>query len=241
VQGVILAGGLGTRMHPQTLVVPKALLPVSGRPFVDWQLTKLAESGFHTALLCIGHLGDQIEAHVGDGLRYGLRVDYAREGSKLLGTGGALRAAIDKLEQAFLVTYGDSYLPFDYGGPLRDLDAHPDCDGVMSVYKNHGRFDASNVAVEGRWVARYEKGKNDPALDHIDYGAIALRREAIETIAPGHVVPLEVVLRELVRRHRLMAHVAIERFYEIGSPRGLCDLETYLLSSTSKKERIALP
>jgi MurNAc alpha-1-phosphate uridylyltransferase len=228
VQAVILAGGLGTRMHPRTLAVPKALLEVNGRPFIDWQLEKLATSGFQDILLCIGYLGEQIEAHIGSGGRHGLRVLYAKEGARLLGTGGALRAALDCLEPTFLVTYGDSYLPFDYSGPLRTLDAHEDCDGVMSVYRNNGRFDASNVALKGDWVALYAKGGKDPALDCIDYGAIALRRELVAALKAGEVAGLEPLLRGLAERHRLRAHVVAERFFEVGSPQGLADLEAFL-------------
>ena len=166
-------------MRPLTLTVPKSMLEVAGRPFVDWQLEKLAACGFGDVVLCVAHLGEQIEAHVGDGSRFGLRVRYSHEGETLLGTGGALRTAIDMLAPTFLVTYGDSYLPFDYAAPLRELDARDDCDGVMSVFKNDGKWDPSNVVTDGAWVLRYEKGSQDPAFDHIDYGAIAVRREVI--------------------------------------------------------------
>ena len=112
-QAVVLAGGLATRMRPKTLTVAKAMLEVAGRPFVDWLLEKLAADGYEDVLLCIAHLGEQIEEHVGDGSRFGLRVRYSNEGKELLGTLGALRHALPLLEPAFLVTYGDSYLPFD--------------------------------------------------------------------------------------------------------------------------------
>src|SRR6185437_464978 len=113
-QAVVLAGGLATRMRPRTLTVPKAMLEVAGRPFVDWQIEKLAACGYDDVLFCVAYLAEQIEAHVGDGSRYGVRVRWAHEGEKLLGTAGAIRAALDRLAPTFLVTYGDSYLPFDY-------------------------------------------------------------------------------------------------------------------------------
>src|SRR5580704_5640499 len=147
---------MATRMRPHTLRVPKSMLEVAGRPFVDWQLERLAECGFDDVVMCVAHLADQIERHVGDGARFGVRVRWAHEGATLLGTAGAVRAAMPMLEPAFLVTYGDSYLPFDYAEPLRILAAHDDCDGVMSVFKNAGAWDASNVVTDGQWVARYE-------------------------------------------------------------------------------------
>lgn len=240
VQAVVLAGGLATRMRPHTLTVPKSMLPVAGRPFVDWQLDRLAASGFDDVVFCIAHLGEQIQAHLRDhpGLHPGVRVSWSDEGAKLLGTAGALRAALPLLAPAFLVTYGDSYLPFDYAAPLRILAEHSDCDGVMAVYKNEGRWDASNVVVDaaragGPWVLRYEKGAREPEFDHIDYGAIALRREVVAALAPGEAWGLDAVGRDLTRQRRLRACVAHERFFEIGSPQGLADLERHLHTRAS--------
>jgi NDP-sugar pyrophosphorylase family protein len=227
-QAVILAGGLATRMRPKTLTVPKSLLEVAGRPFVDWQLEKLAACGYRDVVMCVAHLGEQIRAHVGEGERYGLRVRYADEGPTLLGTAGAIRAALDLLEAAFLVTYGDSYLPFDYAAPLRELGAHDDCDGVMAIFKNEGKWDPSNVRTDGAWVLAYEKGTKDPAFDHIDYGATAIRRDVIARIPSTVAFGLDQVQHDLAEKKRLRAHVARARFFEIGSPEGLATLEQHL-------------
>jgi NDP-sugar pyrophosphorylase family protein len=125
------------------------------------------------------------------------------------------------------VTYGDSYLPFDYAEPLRVLEAHGDCDGVMSVFRNAGQWDASNVRSDGVHVLAYEKGTRDPAFDHIDYGALALRRAVIEALPKGPA-SLDTIQRDLARAGRMRAIVARERFYEIGSPEGLEALDRRL-------------
>ena len=229
-QVVVLAGGLATRMRPHTERVPKSLLEVAGRPFVDWQLALIAASGAHEVVMCIAHLGEQIRAHVGD-RAHGMRVTYATEPlDRLLGTAGALRAALPQLAPAFVVTYGDSYLPFDYGGPLRALEAHDDCDGVMAVFRNAGAWDVSNVITDGAWVVRYEKGAGarDPAFDHVDYGATALRRDVIAALPAGEALGLELVHADLAARRRLRALGARERFFEIGSPSGLAELDRHL-------------
>jgi NDP-sugar pyrophosphorylase family protein len=219
-------------MRPRTLKVPKAMLEVAGRPFVDWQLERLAACGFRDVVMCVAYLAEQIQEHVGDGSRHGVRVRWAHEGEKLLGTAGAIRAAHEQhpLEPTFLVTYGDSYLPFDYAEPLRILQAHDDCDGVMSVYENQGAFDASNTLTDGAWILRYEKGVKDPALDHIDYGATALRRAVIEALPSSTPHGLDAIQHDLATRKRLRACVARERFFEIGSPEGLADLDSHLRS-----------
>jgi NDP-sugar pyrophosphorylase family protein len=220
-------------MRPRTLTVPKSMLDVGGRPFVDWQLERLASSGFREVVMCVAHLGEQIRAHVGDGARFGVRVLWSDEGPELLGTGGAIRRALGVLAPVFLVTYGDSYLPFDYAEPLRALEAHGDCDGVMAVYRNMRQWDASNVVTDGAWVLRYEKGLADAAFDHIDYGATALRREVVAQLPEGRPVGLDALQRELAQRKRLRACVAHERFFEIGSPEGLAALDRYLRTRAS--------
>jgi len=234
-QAVLLCGGLATRLYPRTRDIPKFLLPVAGKPFAFWLLSRIAAAGYDEVVLCIGHLGDQIRAVVGDGSAFGLPVVYADEGSARLGTAGALRNALDLLAPLFLVTYGDSYLPFDYAEPLVDLAAHPSARGTMSVYKNEGRWDDSNSEVRGDQVVRYEKRRpgqpQDPALDCIDYGAMALRREVIAALPEG-ALDLAVVQRDLAARGLLRAVVATERFYEIGSEAGYKELEARLAASS---------
>lgn len=222
-------------MLPRTERVPKFLLPVAGRPFGAWLLERLAGAGYAEALLCVGHLGGMIRDEFADGAAFGLRVRYVDEGEHLRGTAGALRLALPALAPTFLVTYGDSYLPFDYAAPLVDLLAHPEALGTMAVFHNADAFDASNCEVRAERVARYVKRKagdeRDPALDHIDYGALALRREVIEALPEGLVRGLDALQAELAAAGRMRAHVATERFYEIGSEDGLSGLESHLTKS----------
>jgi MurNAc alpha-1-phosphate uridylyltransferase len=234
-QAVILAGGLATRLRPRTLTTPKFLLPVAGRPFGAWVLERLASCGYTRALLCIAHLGDQIRAAIGDGSAYGIEVRYADEGAKLLGTAGAIRKTASELAPEFLVTYGDSYLPFDYAAPLRLLADRPDADGVMAVFKNDGQWDKSNTEVGSDergelWVERYEKGKEDTRLDHIDYGATALRRDVILRVPEDVPWGLDRIQAELAAQRRLRAYLARDRFFEIGSEAGLSELDRLLLA-----------
>jgi len=227
-QVVILAGGRATRLGDAARSTPKALLPVAGRPFLAWQLERLERSGYREVLVLTGHLGDSIASFLGDGSVFGMHARSLSDGKELLGTAGALRNALDELDDTFLVTYGDSYLPFDYSGPLTDLRAHPDALATMSVFPNAGRWDASNTLVRGERVERYEKGSTDPSLDHIDYGALALRRSVVAEIPAGVPLGLDAVQTDLARRGVLRAHVAPHRFYEIGSPAGLAELDRLL-------------
>jgi len=229
-QAVILAGGLGTRLGARTRDLPKALLPIAGRPFLAWLAEALRRSGYRQLVLCIGHYGEQIIDFLGDGAAFGLDVTYSQDGERLLGTGGAIRQALGRglLAESFLVTYGDSYLPFDYAAPLRDLQAHAEALGTMSVFENHGAWDASNCAIGRGLVLRYEKGVEDRALTHIDYGAIALRRSVIAEQPEQVAFGLDTLQHQLAKAGQLRAFEATERFYEVGSERGIADLEQKL-------------
>ena len=229
-QAVILAGGLGTRLGARTRDLPKALLPIAGRPFLAWLVEALARHGYRRLVLCIGHYGEQIMDYLGQGDGFGVEVRYSKDGERLLGTGGAIRQALERglLADSFLVTYGDSYLPLDYAAPLRDLNAHPEALGTMSVFENHGAWDASNCMIGGGLVLRYEKGVQDTALTHIDYGAIALRRSVIAEQPAQVAFGLDLLQHQLAKACQLRAYVASERFYEVGSELGIADLEQKL-------------
>jgi N-acetyl-alpha-D-muramate 1-phosphate uridylyltransferase len=233
-QAVVLAGGLATRLGARAAHSPKFLLPVAGRPFACWLLEALAAAGFAQAVLCIGHLGEAIRAELGDGARFGLELRYSEDGPRLLGTAGALRRAAGLLSASFLVTYGDSYLPFDYASPLVDLAAHPEALGTLAVFRNRDQFDRSNVRVAGEWVAEYRKPPReappDASFEDIDYGAMALRREAVLELALGQPATLEQLQADLARRGRLRALRAAQCFFEIGSEQGLARLERELSS-----------
>jgi len=228
-QAVVLAGGLGTRMRPRTERVPKCLLEVGGRPLLAWTLDALRASGFRRVVLCVGHLGDEVERFAGDGLRHGLDVRYAHERGPLLGTAGAIAAARALLAEAFVVTYGDSFLPFDYLAPLRALEAAPAADGAMAVWRNDGALAPSNARVEQGLVTAYDKTRaGQPGFSFIDYGALALRRSIFDGVPPGAPLGLERVQADLAARGKLVAVEAFERFYEIGSPDGLAELDNHL-------------
>ncbi|NCD32456.1 MAG: nucleotidyl transferase [Spartobacteria bacterium] len=229
-QVVILAGGMGTRIQSVARDLPKALLPVAGRPFLSWQLDLLSKCGIGDVVLCIGHLGEQIENFAGDGTAWGLRIRYARENpSALQGTGGALLNAIHLLDPVFGVLYGDSYLPFDFSMPFADLEAMK-TEALMCVHRNEGRWDPSNVRVQEARVVFYSKQAKKDDADCIDYGFSVFRRKVLEAYLDSpRPLDLTKIFAALVKRSQLAAKVVPERFYEIGKPEGLDELN-HLLS-----------
>ena len=233
-QCVILAGGRGTRMAPATDEIPKALLPVAGRPFADWQLGWLASQGVVRVTYSIGYLGDLIRDHVGAGENWGLSVDYVDEGRALRGTGGALRWALeeDALEDQFLVLYGDSYLRVDLRRAWEAL-VESEKRALMTVYRNDGKWERSNAVFENGIVTRYEKSLEviPDDMRFVDYGLSVFRRSTVDLSIPAtEVVDLADVFTSLSRAGDLAGFEVHQRFYEIGSPDGLLELESLLRS-----------
>jgi MurNAc alpha-1-phosphate uridylyltransferase len=231
---VILAGGLGTRMRPTTQVVPKALIPVNGRPFIDLQLEWLRAEGVKRVVLSIGYKGTLLRDHVGDGGQFGLDVEYVDEGAELRGTGGALRLALERgaLPESFLVLYGDSYLSVALG-PVWEAFAASGQDALMTVLRNEGRWDRSNVRYADGWILLYDKsGTGSEDLQYIDYGLSVLSRRLVEEEIPLAFFDLAVLFNRLSRAGRLAGYEVQDRFYEVGSPSGLAELQTYLRSGS---------
>jgi len=226
---VILAGGLGTRMHPVTRSIPKALIPVAGVPFVEHQLRWLASEGVDQVLFLIGYKGAMLRDIVGDGRRFGLAVDYVDEGEDLRGTGGALRLALDQgaLPEAFLILYGDSYLPISVAPVWHAFLASGD-PALMTVLRNEGRFEKSNASFRRGRVELYDKGSSRSDLSYIDYGLSAFRRDVVAEIPAVGKYDLADLLHRLSVDGRLAGFEVQERFYEVGSPAGLADLEALL-------------
>ena len=220
----ILAGGLATRLHPLTSTVPKSLIPIDGEPFIAHQLRMLRRKGARRVVLCVGYLCEKIEDFVGDGSRFGLQVDYSFDGCQLLGTGGALRKAAHLLRPGFLVIYGDSYLDCDYESVEQGfLDSQKA--GLMTVFRNEGKWDSSNVLFENGRMVRYSKTDRHPSMAHIDYGLGAIQVHALERIPRGESYDLGHLYEELLAAGQLAAHEVKERFYEIGSFAGIRELE----------------
>jgi NDP-sugar pyrophosphorylase family protein len=225
----ILAGGLATRLRPVTETIPKALIEVAGEPFLAHQLRLLRRNGFEHVVLCVGYLGEKIEAFAADGRGFGLHVEYAFDGPQLLGTAGALRRAMPMLGEEFAVIYGDSYLPCDYRAALAAFhdSGKP---GLMSVYRNEGLWDTSNVEFAGGRILAYDKANRTPAMRHIDYGLGAFHRGAFDDVPASRPYDLAAVYQGLLRRGELAAWESSERFYEIGSMEGINDLGEFLKS-----------
>ena len=217
---VILAGGLGTRLRPLTSEVPKALIPIGGKPFLHHQIDLLKRRGIRDIVLCVGHLGDRVKDYFGDGRWLGVRIRYSEEEGHLLGTAGAIKNAEPLLRDDFFLMYGDSYLMIDYREVMRYFRRF-DRLGLMVVWRNVDRFERSNVMVEGNLVTAYNKDQKSPDMVYINYGLSVLRKEALAFIPAGRPFSQEDFYQILIDQGELLTFEVEQRFYEIGSPKGL--------------------
>jgi NDP-sugar pyrophosphorylase family protein len=224
----ILAGGLATRLRPITEKIPKSLVPVTGRPFLAHQLEMLYARGIRHVVLCIGYLGEMIQRDFGSE-KFGIKLDYSFDGPKLLGTGGALKHALPLLGPEFFVLYGDSYLPVDYA-PIADFFHQSGKPGLMTVYRNEGKFDTSNVVFADGEIKIYDKKSRLPEMRYIDYGLSLFKASVFDAYVADQVFDLAEVMGKLVQKKQLAGFEVRERFYEIGSPAGLAELESLLTS-----------
>jgi len=222
----ILAGGMATRLRPITEKIPKSLVTVAGKPFLTHQLELLHARGIRHAVLCVGHLGEMIQRDYGDEA-FGIRLDYSFDGAKLLGTGGAIKRALPMLGPEFFVLYGDSYLPIEYR-PIAEFFQRSGKLGCMTVYRNEGKYDTSNVLFADGEIKVYDKKMRLPEMRHIDYGLSLFKTAAFDGYSSDQTFDLAEVMGKLVREKQLAGYEVKERFYEIGSPSGLAELDQLL-------------
>lgn len=226
---VILAGGLATRIRPITEGLPKALIPVAGKPFIDHQLEYLRREGAKNVVICVGYLGELIEKTVGDGSRFGLNISYSYDGEKLLGTGGAVRKALPLLQSDFFILYGDSFLPVNFK-LIEQFYISSKKQGLMTVFKNDNQWDKSNVIFHQGELVEYNKNKFDSRMAYIDYGLTILNASTLNTYPVDDVFDLANLYNDLSLKGQLVGFEVYERFYEIGSFTGIKDTELFFLN-----------
>jgi MurNAc alpha-1-phosphate uridylyltransferase len=233
----ILAGGLATRMRPITEKIPKSMLDVGGEPFISQQLKLLRAKGVRRAVLCVGFLGEMIREFVGDGSRFDVQVDYSFDGTELRGTAGAIRNALRLLGDKFFVMYGDSYLDCDFAAVQHAFEVYSGAKALMTVFKNNGLWDRSNVEFKNGRILRYDKRDPTPNMRFIDYGLGIFAAELFDGIGSAGTFDLADVYMRALKDQVLAGFEVDRRFYEIGSPEGLRETDQLLRKNRETKDR----
>jgi NDP-sugar pyrophosphorylase family protein len=226
-----LAGGLATRLRPVTETIPKALVEVAGEPFLFHQLRLLRDHGVSKAIVCVGHLGELVEARLQDWTDPDISVELCFDGPELRGTAGALRHALPQLGDTFFVLYGDSYLLCDFAR-VQQAFARSGKAALMTVFKNLDRWERSNVEFADGQIHRYDKHARTSQMHHVDYGLGILTRRALMEVRDNQPADLAVLYQQLLARGDLAGLEVSERFYEIGSFEGLAETRQLLASGS---------
>ena len=226
-QIVILCGGLATRLRPVTEKIPKSMIKIEGKLFLEYQLNLLKKNNIFDMIFCIGDKGEQIEDYFGNGSRFGIKIEYSREKEELLGTGGALKQAESLLDEVFLVIYGDSYLPFNFKVAIDYFNKFNKL-GLMTVYKNQDLSGGNNVVVKDNLVKQYNKENPREEMGYIDYGVSIFRKKALEFLPENTHCDLSQLHLSLIKKDQLLAFESKIRFYEVGSFSGIEEFKKYI-------------
>lgn len=226
-QSVIVAGGLGTRLRPITYEVPKSMVRVNGKPFLEHQIQRLESGGIKTLLLCIGYLGEQIREYFGDGSRFGVNIKYSVE-EKPLGTGGALKNAEKELEKEFILLNGDTVTQVDYK-KLMEIHKSSGKTGLVLLYDNSERIAANNISLgKDGLVTAYSK-KSSIGMTHVDAGVYVFNKKVLSLIPKNRKVSLEAeIFPKLIKQKELLGCKTKQRFYDMGTPERLKKMEEIL-------------
>jgi NDP-sugar pyrophosphorylase family protein len=222
----ILAGGLATRLGSKAHDKPKSMMDISGKPFIEYQLRQLKEQGATDFVICLGHLGSQIQDFVGDGKRFDIAVRYSVDGEVKLGTGGALAKALPILGAEFLVTYGDSFLQLDLEGLILRHTKYA-MSATMAIMRNNDKWDKSNVSLLDLKTIEYSS-HHYGQKEFIDYGASIVNAEAFKRYLKSGAWDLSEYFESISKDGKLGFYEEKKRFYEIGSLLGLNEFREYV-------------
>jgi NDP-sugar pyrophosphorylase family protein len=225
-QAVILVGGRGTRLGQITATIPKPMLPVGGKPFLDYQMWFLSKSGITEVVLCVGHLSSIVEARYGVTSPFGLRVLFSRESSPA-GTGGALALARSQLDEMFFVLNGDTILDLELGSLASVLASDSVAFGAVALRNVSDARRYGKVSMEqGRITGFAEKSIDGPGL--INGGVYCLKQCALDFL-PSPPCSLEKDLFPyLASERRLVGMPCDGYFIDIGIPETLARAENEL-------------
>ena len=242
IEAILLVGGQGTRLRPLTIATPKPLLPTAGVPFLAHQLARAAAAGITRVILATAYRADMFAAQLGDGSKFGLRLDCVQE-DEPLGTGGGIRNAAASLrsgpDDPVVVLNGDVLSGHDLGA---QLELHGKEDAAVTLHlvevPDPARFGCVPTDSAGRVTAFPEKTPR-PLTNRINAGCYVFRRRVIDEIPPGQVVSVErETFPALIRVGQVvMGYPDTAYWLDVGTPetfvRGSCDLVLGRLASSA--------
>jgi len=227
-QIVVLCAGKATRLYPLTKKIPKSMIRVCGKPFLEHQIELFRKNKIFDVVLCIGFLGEQIEEYFGDGKSFGVSIKYSRE-KEPIDTGTTLKNAKKLLNDEFFVIYGDSYLLNDYQEAYNYFKKFNKL-GLMTIYKNYEKLEANTVIAEGNFIKKFDKeNPNQPGMIYTEFGLNIFKKKVLDSVRKK-AFPIGDYFKKLIEKKELLAFETPKRFYEIGSPNSLKETSDFIKS-----------
>jgi len=220
-QVVILAGGLGTRLRPLTYKIPKPMVEVNGKPFLEYLIFYLRNKGLRNILICTGYISEKIVSHFKNGSKFGVDISYSNEKS-LIGTGGALKNAERFLNKEFILLNGDTFIPLKYNKLIDNYKKS----GKNIIVVNRNKKSQGNIMIDGsNIVTKYDKTKKN--LGYNDCGVQVLKKELINFIPKNKVVSMENnIFPLLIKKKGLIAFETKQNFFDLGTFEGIKKFES---------------
>lgn len=225
-QAVILAGGLGTRMRPQTFTTPKPMIPIQGKPFLAYLMELLKKNGIEEVIILVGYLHKQIEEYFGDGEKFGLKITYSYDPAEA-DTGTRVRNASRLFAKHFLLLYGDNYWALNLS-ILSKFYKDKKKKASTVVFSNFDNSTKNNMRVnENAIVEIYDRERKNKNLNAVDIGFFILDRDALTLLPSRNFSFEEVVLQKLIKNRQLAGLLTHHKYYSLTNPDRIKGIETY--------------
>lgn len=226
-QAVILAGGRGTRMQPITNDRPKPMVPILGRPFLEYQIEQLRDQGFERVLLLLGYLPEVVQKHFGDGRRFGVRIEYSVTEPDQL-TSSRVATARHMIDPCFLLLYCDNYWPMQMNR-LWARFCEAGKPGLITVYSNKDDYSRGSVILDRDGHVRlFDRLRTTPGLREIEISYAILTDLALALLPEEDTMFEEAIYTPLAQQGRLTAYVSDHRYYSVGSLHRLPATEAFM-------------
>ena len=223
----VLCGGFGTRLYPVTKYLPKSLYPINGKPFIDYQLERLKSGGFNHIVLLVSNFGNEIREYVGDGERYGLNIEYSFDDAK--GTFPAIKKAFKFLDYNSFLTYGDSYLNADFEDIQKSYEKQ-NKPFLLTIYKNNDEeLHQNNIFYTNNEITLYSPYGYNGNKEYVDYGISIFNKNYLDKFDEICYTNTSDLYNYIITKNNLASYTVKEKFYEIGSLRGIQDFTKYVI------------
>lgn len=218
-KAMILAAGRGQRLMPLTARTPKPLVPVAGRPMIEWHLQKLARAGFTEVVINLSWLGARIRDHLGDGQRFGLRLYYSEE-TQALETAGGIRHALPLLGSHFAVINADIWTDYDYARLQRAVN-QPHLVLVNNPPDHDGDFSLTGNRPGTNGQPRYT------------FSGLALYpAHFFQALPDGQPRPLAPLLKAAMTQGEITAELHPGHWFDLGTETRIARAEAHILAHT---------